>query len=55
VRVSRKGVFIQRGKRFVEEEGIFIAFPGAAIDAGAGSDPSFTLIEPRIYSYRIKG
>lgn len=55
VHVSRKGVFVQRSRRFVEEEGIFIAFPGAAIDVGGGADPSFEPIAPQLYAYRIKG
>jgi len=55
VRVEANGVFVQRWKAYVEEEGIFVAFPGAVIDTSAGREPSFTLIEPNIYWYRIKG
>lgn len=55
VRVVPQGVFVQRWKRFVEEEGIFVAFPGASVDTTAGRDPSFTLIAAEVYWYRIKG
>ena len=55
VRVEANGVFVQRWKAYVEEEGIFVAFPATAVDTSPGREPSFTLIAPNIYWYRIKG
>ncbi len=54
-RVAQEGVFVQRWKRFVEEEGVFVAFPGASVDTTAGRDPSFTAIAADVYGYRIRG
>jgi hypothetical protein len=55
VRVEANGVFVQRWKAYVEEEGIFIAFSATAVDTSPGREPLFTLIAPNIYWYRIKG
>ena len=54
VRLSRDGVYVERWKRLVEEEGVFIAFPGATV-GGPGGDPSLSPIRPPVYWYRIKG
>ena len=55
VRVVSEGVFVQRWKRFVEEEGVFIAFAGVNVDTGSGKDPSFSELAPQVYWYRVKG
>ncbi len=55
VRVTAEGVFVQCRKRFVEEEGVFIAFTGVEVDTEPGRDPSFKPIAGRVYLYRIKG
>ena len=55
VRVGHDGVFIRLRSRFVEEEGVFVAFAGAVIDTASGRDPSFRPIAERIYWYKVKG
>jgi hypothetical protein len=55
VQVSEDGVFVQRWNRFVEEEGVFIAFAGAPVSTALGHDPSFASIEPGVYWYKVKG
>jgi hypothetical protein len=55
VRVVMEGVFVRRWKRFVEEEGVFIAFAGVNVDTGSGGDPSFSPLAPRVYWYKVKG
>ena len=55
MRVGRDGVFVQRWKRFVEEEGVFIAFANANVDTVPGRDPSFSPIATQVYWYEIKG
>ena len=55
VRVVPEGVFVQLSKRFVEEEGVFIAFAGVDVDTAPGHDPSFRALAPLVYWYEIKG
>jgi hypothetical protein len=54
VRTNDAGVFVKLQSRFVEEEGIFIAFQGVSV-ASPGAEPSLEPIEERIFWYRIKG
>ena len=55
VKVDAQGVFVQRWKDYVEEEGIFLKFSGIILDTSPGRDPSFTLIAPDTYWYTTKG
>ena len=55
VLVGREGVFIKLQSGFVGESGLLVAFEGAAIPAGGGTDPGFEHLEGRVYWYRIKG
>jgi hypothetical protein len=48
------GVFVKLQSRFVEEEGIFVAFQGVSV-ASPGAEPSLEPIEERIFWYKIKG
>ena len=52
---ARTSVFVQRWRRFVAEEGIFIAFAGVSVNIQAGQDPYFSPIADRLFWYRIKG
>jgi hypothetical protein len=54
VRVRRDGVFLERWRIFVWEQGVFIAFPGGP-SRSAGGDPSFWEIAPNVYWYEIRG
>jgi hypothetical protein len=55
VHTNQEGVFVQLRTRFVEEEGVFLAFDGAIIQTGPHHDPSFRLIDKQVYWYKIKG
>lgn len=55
-RVDSDGIYLEMGGFFVEEDGVFIALPGVDKSSeGAGSDPSYYPISPRVYRYHVSG
>ena len=51
---TREGVYICTWRFFVEERGVFLLDPASSFSPGRG-DPSFELLAPGIYTYRLAG
>jgi len=52
---SRTTAFALAMKRYVSEQGVYVAFPGVSPPTGPQNDPAFTLLAPRVYWYAIEG
>lgn len=52
---NEKGIYIRLDSFFVEASGLFVPFPGIAIELGVYSDPSYKLLGEGIYSYYVTG
>jgi hypothetical protein len=55
VRVKTEGVYIELETRFVESRGIFILRSGSEFRPLAKGDPSYRLLNGRVFWYEIKG
>ncbi len=55
VSLGPEGVYVKLESGFAGESGLFIAFAGASVPTGSGTDPSFDHLDGRVYWYRIKG
>jgi hypothetical protein len=56
VRVTPKGVFVQRRRVQGWKEGVFIGFPGVIVETPRGEvSPTFSRIEQQVYWYRLEG
>ena len=53
IRLADDGVFVETSEFFVEQQGFFIARPGA--DLRADGDPSFEHVRACIYRYKVVG
>lgn len=56
VRITRRGVYIECDRSYVQEEGIFVLAPDSTfVPAGPEADPSYERLATRVYFYRVKG
>lgn len=55
VRVHEDGLMIERGSFFVQEWGWFILSANSEVQPDESGDPSFRLLQNRVYWYKIEG
>lgn len=55
VRVAPEGVYIATSRRFVEEDGVFVARDASSIKVGKGSDPEYRLVAENVFTYSVRG
>ncbi len=54
VRVTEKGVFVERFKQPEQEHGVFIAFADRRVSTEPDQNPSFSLIDGAVYTYTVR-
>lgn len=55
VYLTNDGIYIQTGRGFVTEQGLFFPRVGAAMNGTTGTDPLYRALGNGLYSYEIKG
>jgi hypothetical protein len=55
VRLTADGLSIELGSRFVESWGLFILRSDSPFQATRTTDPSYRLLQGRVYWYEVKG
>ena len=55
VRLTADGMYIELGSRFVASWGLFILRSGSQFQPTHTTDPSYRLLQGRVYWYEVKG
>lgn len=55
VRLTADGLYIELGSRFIESWGLFILRSDSSFQPTRTTDPSYRLLEGRVYWYEVKG
>lgn len=55
VYITNDGIYIQTGRGFVTEQGLFFPRVGTAMNGTTGTDPLYRALGNGIYWYEIKG